>query len=470
MKFSEALSIQRRKANLNRARTAKHIPDKWEDFAKLCDIRSGSRYIKFHPYEYQIDLIETIINHPTTVITKTRQLGATEAISNYFLYKACKEPGFLGVIFSRTQSDTSNIASRLRMQVKSIGHLVVPTSDNLMKLELSSGGRIMFRNSTVDGPRGLESVSHILFDEAAFVDDIEDLYGAALPTTTVCGDDARIIILSTPNGQSGWYYDRLVSDNGDRDLLQECEKIRKGESAPYQSWTDDAGNGKFLLHWLAHPIFSKKENYLESLKSKFLISDSKLKQEYDLSFIEADEVVFPFNLVREALDKNCQSSEVNPIGRYFMGVDVSMMGDDYTVAVILEEIDKTFYLRELSRKRKQTQEANLFDLSRIIEKWQPLSLGIEINSAGQLYYESLSKAYGLLEIKPIKTTALSKPVLIQQLLSLLEGGRLILPDSKFVTDEFLSFRRKGDKLEATSGKHDDIIMAIAFAVDAFTRK
>lgn len=470
MKFSEALSIKRRKANINKARTAKHIPDKWEDFAKLCDIRSGSKYIKFHPYDYQIELIETIIKHPTTVITKTRQLGATEAISNYFLYKACKEPGFLGVIFSRTQSDTSNIASRLRMQVKSIGHLVVPISDNLMKLELSSGGRIMFRNSTVDGPRGLESVSHILFDEAAFVEDIEDLYGAALPTTTVCGDDARVIILSTPNGQSEWYFDRLISDNGDRDLLQECEKIRKGEAPPYQSWTDEAGNGKFLLHWLAHPIYSKKENYLESLKSKFLISDSKLNQEYDLSFIEADEVVFPFTLVKEALTDNCLSAEVKKTGIYFMGIDVSMMGEDYTVAVILEEINNIFYLREFSRKRKQTQDSNLFDLSRLIEKWQPLSIGIEVNSAGQLYYESLSKEHGLVEIKPIKTTAYSKPVLIQQLLSLLEGGRLKLPDTKLVSDEFLSFRRKGEKMEATSGKHDDIIMAIAFAVDAFNRR
>jgi len=46
----------------------------------------------------------------------------------------------------------------------------------------------------------------------------------------------------------------------------------------------------------------------------------------------------------------------------------------------------------------------------------------------------------------------------------MERGELIYPDDKRIVEELLSFRKIGDKLEASSGKHDDIVMALAFAV------
>ena len=98
----------------------KQLPDTWLKFANLCQIRSGSQVINFNPYQYQLKLIELIKVHHSTVIAKTRQLGITETVANYFLFKACKNPGYLGVIFSKTQSDTSNIAKRIRRQIDSL--------------------------------------------------------------------------------------------------------------------------------------------------------------------------------------------------------------------------------------------------------------------------------------------------------------------------------------------------------------
>jgi phage FluMu gp28-like protein len=45
----------------------------------------------------------------------------------------------------------------------------------------------------------------MLFNEAAFTDDIEEIYKSTISTTAMSGDKARIILLSTPNGQREFY-------------------------------------------------------------------------------------------------------------------------------------------------------------------------------------------------------------------------------------------------------------------------
>lgn len=99
---------------------SKPLPDNWPDFARLCDIRSGDGVIKFDPYPFQREVVASIEQSKTTICAKGRQLGLTESVSNYFLWKATTKPGYLAVIFSRTQSDTSNIAKRLRRMVESL--------------------------------------------------------------------------------------------------------------------------------------------------------------------------------------------------------------------------------------------------------------------------------------------------------------------------------------------------------------
>jgi hypothetical protein len=69
-----------------------------------------------------------------------------------------------------------------------------------------------------------------------------------------------------------------------------------------------------------------------------------------------------------------------------------------------------------------------------------------------------------INIDAVKTTAASKPMMINRILLALEKELLILPKDKIVIEEFLSFRQSDGKLQAISGKHDDIIMSLAFAL------
>lgn len=53
--------------------------------------------------------------------------------------------------------------------------------------------------------------------------------------------------------------------------------------------------------------------------------------------------------------------------------------------------------------------------------------------------------------------------MINRLSLALEKGLITYPNDKLVVEEFLSFRQNGVKLEAIAGKHDDVIMSLAFA-------
>ncbi len=90
------------------------VPQQWLDFARLCKIRSGTQFINFEPYFYQKEIVDLIEARKFTCIAKTRQLGVSELICNYFVWKALKNSGYVAVILSKNQSDTSALAKRVK--------------------------------------------------------------------------------------------------------------------------------------------------------------------------------------------------------------------------------------------------------------------------------------------------------------------------------------------------------------------
>lgn len=256
----------------------------WAKFARRCRIRSGRKIIPFDPYPYQIQLAESIARNYGTNVVKTRQLGLTEEVANIFLFKASLNPAYTAVVFSKGGEDTAKIAQRT--QLMAAGHLSLEVA-NTREVKVKDGGRIFFRTSTPDAGRGLESVSDIFFDEWNFVRLAEQIYGAAVPSTEMVGDDARIIMVSTPNGKRFQFWEILSSYNGDRSILETCKQIRDGVIDPVQQWVDEQGWTKFIVHWKAHPVYSQRPNYLAEVKKKNKLADATLQREFNLSFDDA---------------------------------------------------------------------------------------------------------------------------------------------------------------------------------------
>jgi hypothetical protein len=446
----------------------KPIPDKWEDFCRLTYIRSGNKIVKFDPYEHQIKLSECIDKYYGTVAVKTRQLGITQAVVSKFLHKACKNPAYTALILSKNQDDTRKIAARIGEMITClVPEYLTLENDSKLHLKIKNGGQIYFRNSSPDGARGIDSVSDVLLDEAAFVEAIELIYTAVLPTTEMVGDDARIVVLSTPNGRGEWFFEQLSSNNDKVDVLEVCEQIKRKEINPTQWWVDTSGWCKFITHWLAHPLYSSKPNYLEDIQQKKKLSPAKVEQEYNLGFTDDEVSVFSAAIIQACAIGNYELTR-DDNSDYYIGIDVSFGGDDYTVAVVLKRSVDKIEVVSLYRKRRETSDYNIYHISELIKKWEPKAIGVEVNGGGKIYAEQLYKLHPDIEIVEVRTTEQSKPVMIERLKLTLEQEKFLFPNKCAIRDEFLTFRRQGKKMQAVNGKYDDCIMGSAIALATIT--
>lgn len=121
----------------------------------MVSVRSAGNIVKFNPYNYQINLVNLMLER-SVIVAKSRQLGISETITCFMLWRACLNPGYLGVIFSKTQVDTGLLARRMKRMINSLG--LKTTTENLGDIEIEGRGRILFKNSNPDSARGIESV------------------------------------------------------------------------------------------------------------------------------------------------------------------------------------------------------------------------------------------------------------------------------------------------------------------------
>jgi Terminase RNaseH-like domain len=443
----------------------KHLPTNWGDFARLTEIRSGDGIVKFNPYQYQSQLVNAIESHKLTVVGKSRQLGISETVCNYFLYRACIDRSVLAVILSLGQRETIDLARRVRFAIESLAPMgVTTTTDTLTDIQINGGGRLLFRPSNENSTRGLPAVTHCLLDEAAFVDNVDRIYQAVIPATSTVANP-RIVVVSTPNGSQGWYHNLLAND--DTDLVSTCDRIRDGSLDPYQQWS--AGNtGKVLIHWKCHPKFSQQTDYLDRIAAETGLTETVIAQEYDLSFSDQDEAVFPASLIRSSATIEELSKTSREGCLYYIGVDGATVGNDYTVAIVLEyDLALDWYsVIDIYRKRKTSIEGDIYQIGELIDKYSPDVVAVESNGVGAIFLEQLAANHRSVKTIGVHTSQDSKLAMIERLSLALEKGVLILPKTSPIVNEMLSFRRVGKKLEASPGNHDDTVMALAVCLSA----
>ncbi|NEQ19570.1 MAG: Terminase-like family protein [Microcoleus sp. SIO2G3] len=452
------------------------LPSNWEDFVALTTIRSGGEMKKFELYEYQKIMIALAEQYPNMVILKSRQMGITQAIVAKFLYDACINKAASSILFMRNGEDASAVSRRARQMLASISEYAQADNDSVGYLKIKGGGDLYFKNSGKEGSRSLDSATGMLFDEAAFVENIQQIYAASSPSSALSGDKIQKFIVSTPSSKSGFYWDKLNENNGNIDIEELAESVAEGrlyKSIPGVYWfLDNANCCKLILHWKAHPIYSKISNYLEYRLKQDGTDEETVAREYDLRFIDSAVGVFDSGLIRvNAIGEYEISVDKDAI--YYAGLDTATTGNDYCTMPVLKEKNGKYSLVHLYRKRQQTSEYHLYQIGEMLKFFKPRITGIEITGGvGQVYLEQLIKQFPELEFQAIRTTGDSKPVMISTMILALEKQALSYPANCPLIDEMLSFRRDGKKLEAAPGKHDDIVMGVAFAlmVSPFNQK
>lgn len=455
--------VSRTKINITKKLASERIPKNWVEFAKLTEIRSGDGIVKFNPYEYQSQLVDAIGSHKLTIVGKSRQLGISETVCNYFLWRACLDRSVLAVILSLGQRETIDLARRVRFAIESLEPFgISTTTDTLTDIQINGGGRLLFRPSNENSTRGLPAVTHALLDEAGFVEKVDRIYQAMIPATSTVVDP-KIVVVSTPNGSQGWYHG-LLANNGE-DLETICDSIRDGSTAPYQQWTN-GNTGKVLIHWKCHPKFSKMDDYLDRIAQETGLSETVIAQEYDLSFSDRDEAVFSAAIVRGAATLEGLTKEHNQDLRYYIGVDGATVGADFTVAIVLsyDPNTKIYNVIDMYRSRKGSIESDIYQIGELIDKYRPIKVSVESNGVGQVFLEQLAANHRSHQVIGVHTSQDSKLGMVERLSLALEKKVLNLPKSSPIISELLSFRRVGKKLEASAGAHDDCVLALAITL------
>ena len=400
-------------------------------------------------------------------MVKTRQLGVTQVIMAWMLYKAIQNPAWVCAIFCRGLTEVAGLNRRMKQLILTAQ---IPTQiDNVGLIKLANGAEIHFRNSAREGLRSLDSVAAILWDEAAFLPRIGEIYSASAASTSTVAN-AKQIIVSTPSAKSGWFWERI---NAQGDIEEICENIRQGRLPGYYAIADGS-SARVVIHWKTHPVFSLQENYLEWRREQEGCDEETLQREHNLKFIDSSVTVFTAEIVKQcAITDEMESypsslDEMNEI--YVAGLDVSSTGEDYTVLSIWKwnQTDDILILVHLYRQRKKTAEYHLFNIVQLLENTNCI-LAVEINSIGQFYFEQLSTQLLNTNIIPIRTTAQSKPVMISALQLRMETQRILFNEKSPLVSELLNFQRQGEKLTAPIGQHDDCVMSCAIAVAAVNK-
>jgi len=444
------------------------IPNTWEEFVALTTIRSGGSMVQFNPYSYQKIISRLMDKHNNIVAVKSRQLGITQIVLSKFLHRASRNPAYSSMCFIRNGDDASAISRRARQMVNSLNEYITPDSDNVGYLKLRNKGEIYFKNSSREGSRSYDSVLDFLFDEAAFSENIQQIYAASSPSGALAGDKITKMIISTPSAKSGWYWDKLNADNGTINIEQLCLDVAAGKlykEIPGLYWfIDNAGTVKLIIHWSAHPVYSKIPNYLQYRLEQDGTDWETVLREYDLRFLDSAIAVFNSALIRlNAIGE--YENTIDYDAEYYAGLDTATTGNDYCTMPILKHKNGKFSLVHLYRKHQQTSEYHLYHLGEILKFFQPKITGIEVTGGvGQVYLEQLIKQFPELKFQSIHTTGDSKPVMISTLVLALEKQVLNFPANCPLIAEMLSFRKNGNKLEAASGKHDDTILGVSFAL------
>ncbi len=184
---------------------------------------------------------------------------------------------------------------------------------NQKEIKLTNGSRVVARSSGPDASRGVGGVTYLIFDEAAFIENGNDVYASAVATVSTGG---KIIMISTPNGKDQLYYKtcRMAKEGTNGFALVEFRWYQDPRYNKHLRWTRQIENSTEFETY-KEPILSEKgdieynESHWEDMRRKgwkptspwyermcasFNNDPKKIAQELDVSFLgSSDNVVQP---------------------------------------------------------------------------------------------------------------------------------------------------------------------------------
>lgn len=187
--------------------------------------------------------------------------------------------------------------------------------DSKSELELFNGCHVYARSSGENAARGISAVSILIFDEAAFIENAMSVYSSAVAATSSV-PNAKIIMVSTPNGRDPLYYNTyrqaLAKENNYNAVeFRWYQDPRYNKFLEWRKKNPETGEEEVIKEptlnkegdirydeerWneMLHKGYTPRSPWYFTMCQQFNNDSVKIAQELDVSFVgSSDNVVAP---------------------------------------------------------------------------------------------------------------------------------------------------------------------------------
>ncbi len=226
--------------------------------ALLCDPSLILRAQDLTPDPWQRDLLRS--QQPYLLLNCARQTGKSTTVAAIALHRLLAEHGSLVLLVAPSERQSHELFRKVMDAYHALGQPIPSKISNQGELELTTGSRLVALPGREETIRSFSGVNLLVLDEASRVPD--DLYRSVRPMLAV--SQGRLLALSTPFGQRGWFYDEWIGAGPWQRIhipWTTCPRIAadfitEEMRALGQGWVDQEYNGLFTaMEGLVFPEF-----------------------------------------------------------------------------------------------------------------------------------------------------------------------------------------------------------------------
>lgn len=372
----------------------------------------------------------------TAVVKSPRQRGKTSLCIVELITMALRHAGSASYVFEPTLNLARKVFRSVEKSLAATGLLTVDNSQ-LLELGLSNGSTISFR-STEQTSRGLTVTGILILDECAYLD--EEIIFEILPLVTV--HKAPVLILSTPFTRDSYFYS-----------MYELGLTDNGKSVKTFDWSQYPPDEQFL---------TKEQDELYRMS----MSPQKYRTEIKGEFLDEGGLLF------NGFDK-CVLNREAELDSLYIGIDfASGKGGDFTVLIALNSQGEMVCFERTNSLAPMEQVSWLAGIINSLgERAEIKSIQAEVNSLGSVYVDALRREIPYY-ITEWTTSNESKRRIITELQLAFEQQKIWIIGDYVILSELRKYEMEINPKTKTvtfNGKnsHDDTVMALAFAYDAY---
>ncbi len=212
------------------------------------------------------------------ILLCSRQAGKSQICAIKAVHAALHFPDSLTLVISASQRQSSELFRTITKEFQKLNDPPKKIEDNRLSLTLASGSRICALPSSESTIRGFSNPRLVLIDEASRVTDA--LYHAVRPMLATSSDDSQLVLLSTPAGRDGFFFD---------------------------TWHEQSEHWK-KVKVLAKDIPRISEDFL--LREYETLGRYFYSQEYECEFIEGERAVFRYDDIIGAFSEEVEAINI----------------------------------------------------------------------------------------------------------------------------------------------------------------